>query len=287
MEFNKNDIEYYLVNKSFKELSEEELKIVQGAVANEAEYNELRNLLLVMQEVPSEELLMPDASIKQSLVAEFEKVNSAKVVPIKKEEKTKQRKGIFWLSIAASVALVIGLFLSKDALFPKNETQIAQLDSKDTPTQEEDFDLTREKTEVEEITAESNETEIVQNQKATDKDEAKQSSVLVLSPSNIKVKDKSVKFRPSSTSEGKSAASKFGFDTKSADDLLLIDLEMEEEFIENEAREIYDVAEVSDFYESSSGAVRLEEDNKLMNEITTSVSLKDDEDLIDLLYTAL
>jgi len=286
MKFTENDIEFYLLNKSYKDLSQEELKRVGEAVKDEVEYNELRNLLLVMQEVPAEELLIPNASTKQKLVAEFEKVNAVKVVPIQHEEKeTKKRKGIFWLSVAASIALVVGLFLSKDALFPKNESQLAQLEQKNTQNIKEDIKVLKEGSKNSIIKSDEvrvlNDNEDLENIEDLDQ----------LETESISINDKELEVMPNKRtampqfSEVTASAGnklKIEPETAPAEDFVLMDVE---ELNEKEVITAFD--EVSDLDDTTLGAVKLNDGDKALSQITTSVSLKKDEELIDLLYTAM
>lgn len=136
MEFNKKDIEYYLLNKEYDALSTEELKIVGEGIPSKEEYSSMRQLLLVMEEAPLENELTPNAEIKDSLVAAFEKSrweqgigtkNETKIVPIHKEKENK-RRGVFWFSIAASIVLLVGLFLNREFLFMPENNQLAMLE---------------------------------------------------------------------------------------------------------------------------------------------------------------
>ncbi len=307
MDFNKNDIEYYLLTKEYNSLTKEELAFVSDTIVSEAEYNSLRQLLLVMEEAPVEELLEPNPQIKEDLVIDFEKArwqkgaaaaSTAKVIPLKEERKHK-KNGLFWLSIAASLALLIGLYMSKDSFFNSSDNQMAQLEQKvvkETKTPK----LEVEKQEETAVPFEdSNELEAAIVEEKTNT--ASQSSPIITQRNELMTnKDNKIAAGQTPTIEDA--------------DVLLEEDDLAEETItigsangkrdnysldqelSNDASNTFSSAEVvvaDKILEKElalvavDGEVSQDKNSKLTTSVKESVSLKGDKELIDLLYTAL
>lgn len=137
MNFNKNDIEFYLLTKDYEALTPEEFAIVSEGVKSKEDYLVLKQLLLAMEEAPADIELTPNPELKDRLVADFEKARwnkgvgatKAKVVPLQKEESKKKKGGLFWISIAASITLVIGIYYNREVLFVSTDDQLAFVDT--------------------------------------------------------------------------------------------------------------------------------------------------------------
>jgi hypothetical protein len=70
--YDPEDIESLLITKQFAELYPEEKEFVLRHISDEEQYNSMRKMLIEIREISkSEDLLMPDASIKKNLMAEF------------------------------------------------------------------------------------------------------------------------------------------------------------------------------------------------------------------------
>ncbi|MFN6378195.1 MAG: hypothetical protein ACK4WD_02905 [Flavobacteriales bacterium] len=70
--YDPEDIESLLITKQFAELYPEEKEFVLRHISDEEQYNSMRKMLIEIREISkSDDLLMPDASIKKNLMAEF------------------------------------------------------------------------------------------------------------------------------------------------------------------------------------------------------------------------
>ncbi len=70
--YDPEDIESLLINKQFAELYPEEKEFVLRHLDGEEQYDSMRKMLIEIREISkSDDLLMPDASIKKNLLAEF------------------------------------------------------------------------------------------------------------------------------------------------------------------------------------------------------------------------
>lgn len=302
MDFNKNDIEFYLLTKDYDSLTKEELTFVKEAVETEEEYNSLRQLLLVMKEAPEEELLVPNPQIKENLVTAFEKARfqkgvtattSTKLIDIKDEKKRK--KSVFiWLSIAASIAILVGLFMRNNNLF-NNESndqmaelkqeELVELESentkKQTPKLIENLDAEEE---IEEIVSEDNLSEpAVSIPEVTNKREkfiSEDKNNVFLSKSKVKND-----FGRSAEAEYEEVigSNSFGdlnsklensISNESTTSSAIVDMELADEVAVSAPYDLDDNSYVN-------------KKDKVSSPITKSVSLKEDKDMLSLLYTAL
>lgn len=302
MDFNKNDIEFYLLTKDYDSLTKEELTFVKEAVETEEEYNSLRQLLLVMKEAPEEELLVPNPQIKENLVTAFEKARfqkgvtattSTKLIDIKDEKKRK--KSVFiWLSIAASIAILVGLFMRNNNLFNNesndqmaelNQEELVELESentkKQTPKLIENLDAEEE---IEEIVSEDNLSEpAVSIPEVTNKREkfiSEDKNNVFLSKSKVKND-----FGRSAEAEYEEVigSSSFGdlnsklensISNESTTSTAIVDMELADEVAVSAPYDLDDNSYVN-------------KKDKVSSPITKSVSLKEDKDMLSLLYTAL
>lgn len=297
MNFNKNDIEFYLLTKEYDALTKEELTIVNEAVDSKEEYQSLKQLLLVMDEAPSEVELEPAPEIKEKLVTAFEKarwgtevgiVSESKIIPLKKE-KNKKKGGFLWISIAASLTLLIGLFLNREALFMPKNTQLALAETKDVK-------------------------EIEQPKKGIDKSEKEDFKVETINDNNlvVEIEESSTEAASTellnvpSTGDAKRIINNNAGSYKWSNE---VEEELVDDFLDEEVAEDVDLASfISKDVKSNQlteSTVELEPNvtmsksvafsdesfssntEKDFSSVSESVSLKDDKDLIGLLYTAL
>jgi hypothetical protein len=71
--YDPEDIESLLLNKQFAELYPEEKEFVLRHISDEEQYNSMRRMLIEIREISqSDDLLTPDASIKKNLLAQFD-----------------------------------------------------------------------------------------------------------------------------------------------------------------------------------------------------------------------
>lgn len=300
MNFNKNDIEFYLLTKEYDALTKEELTIVSEAVNSKEEYQSLKQLLLVMDEAPAELELEPAPEIKEKLITSFEKarwgtevgiVSESKVIPLKKE-KNKKRGGFLWISIAASLTLLIGLFLNREALFMPENNQLALVETKEVKEVEQPkngIDKSEKETEslkvetinesnnlvveIEESSAEAVSTELLNVPSTGDAKRIINNNAASYKWSNEVEEELVDDFLDEEVAEDVDLASLINKDVRSNQ---LAESSVEPEFnISKNENLAFSDANFSSNTEKGSSSV---------NE---SVSLKDDKDLIDLLYTAL
>lgn len=295
MEFNKNDIEYYLLTKEYSSLTKEELIIVSEAVETEAEYDALRQLLLVMEEAPVEELLVPKPEVKESLIATFEKARwekgvttstSAKVVDLK-EDNGRKKNGFIWLSIAASLALLVGLFLTKDNFINDTDNQMAQLEQ----------ELVKQTNELEEVGSVK---EVTTNtSKVVETEIEKKSDILEGNKEQI---DEDVPNEIKDLSRDEEVIDEFNdliiieqFEKEASPNIGEVETESKitttDKFASKKTNAISDMSMDKEMLAETVNLddVTLTKDSYYGNasSISQSVSLKDDKELLSLLYTAL
>jgi hypothetical protein len=307
MDFNKNDIEYYLLTKEYNSLTKQELAFVSDAVASEAEYNSLRQLLLVMEESPTEELIQPNPQIKDDLVTAFEKArwqrgaatdSTAKLVPIKEENKN-NKNGLFWLSIAASLALLVGLYMSKDSFFNSADKQMAELKQEVVKESEASKleEIKKEKAETpiedsEELEAfevENNTKEppqaspnkLQEKEVMTNKDNKKGAGQTPITEDlDLLLEEEDIIEETVIVGSANSKSDDYAFDQESRDEPSITfssaELELDDEVMEAELASVTLDDEVSK-----------DKNSKLTTSVKESISLKGDKELIGLLYTAL
>jgi len=112
----KIDVEFYLLNREYNELTTEEHAIVKEYVESEQEFNEMKAVLMGAGDFFNEEKeLEPNPAIKAALLKEFDKqqpagaywLNGIFVSLFPKEKKIYQKPGMQLIGLAASVLLVI------------------------------------------------------------------------------------------------------------------------------------------------------------------------------------
>ncbi len=140
----KDDIEYYLLNREYSELYGQEKIFVDEHVGSEQEFNEMKAMLHGVGDIfREEEELTPDPAIKANLMREFEKkkpaagywLNGMLVAYFPKKEKFHKRPGVQLIGMAASVALMIGIFtqLNTDTTID-DQHQVVQEETIEEPT---------------------------------------------------------------------------------------------------------------------------------------------------------
>lgn len=294
MNFNENDIEYYLLTKEYTSLSSKELEFVKEAIPTEEEYNSMRQLLLAMEEVPLEDELTPNPEIKDSLVTAFEKARwekgvgtkeAAKVVSIN-QEKDNRKKGVFWFSIAASIVLLIGLFLNREYLFLPENNQLAMLDEPKN-VEEKNKELSSNKENIAEVdmdnetesTIEYEENELLDNNEvATIIEEDSESSSINREETSLEYK--TITSQPSAGNQ------------------LALNEVTEKEIIAEGSFDDSEVIAFADEVAEESGFANLSDKDLTSMKVSTSAasstivtsesqSLEGDKEMIDLFYTAL
>ncbi len=130
MNYSKEDIEYYLINKEYHELTADELGFISSEVKSEKEFNQLKKLMdsLLIQ---NEAEIQPDPAIKSVLMNEFRQkskfnkiwYNSLVIQLFPKDKKIHRMPGVQLAGIAASLLLIINIVFI-DPPF-KNNNEIA------------------------------------------------------------------------------------------------------------------------------------------------------------------
>jgi len=112
----KMDVEFYLLNREYNELSSDELAIVKEHVESEQEFNEMKAVVMGVGNIFKEEKeLEPNPAIKVALLKEFDKqqpagaywLNGIFVSLFPKEKKLFQKPGMQLIGLAASVLLIV------------------------------------------------------------------------------------------------------------------------------------------------------------------------------------
>lgn len=147
MNYTKEDIEYYLINREYHELSADELGFISSEVKSEKEFNQLKKLMTsLIEDKKTEEIIEPDPSIKIALMKEFN--NKSKINKIwyntlliqlfPKEKRLYQMPGIQIAGVAASLLLVLNVFLTNDPTYKENQVakNIELINEEENPSTE-------------------------------------------------------------------------------------------------------------------------------------------------------
>ena len=129
------DVEFYLLNREYNELSSDELGIVNEHVDSEQEFNEMKAVVMGVGNFFKEDReLAPNPAIKAALLKEFDKhqparaywLNGILVSLFPKEKKSFQKPGMQLIGLAASVLLILTIaFNANDDI---NKTKLTQYD---------------------------------------------------------------------------------------------------------------------------------------------------------------
>ena len=118
------DVEFYLLNREYNELSSDELAIVSEHVESEQEFNEMKAVVMVAGNLFKEEReLEPNPAIRALLLKEFHKQQPARAYLLNgifvslfpKEKKLFQKPGMQLLGLAASVLLIVTIAFNGNA----------------------------------------------------------------------------------------------------------------------------------------------------------------------------
>ena len=129
----KMDVEFYLLNREYNELSSDELAIVHEHAESEQEFNEMKAVLMGAGNFFKEEKeLEPNPAIKAALLKEFDKQQPARaywlngifVSLFPKEKKIYQKSGMQLIGLAASVLLIVTIGFNGNADI--NNSKLAQ-----------------------------------------------------------------------------------------------------------------------------------------------------------------
>lgn len=138
----KMDVEFYLLNRDYNELTIDELAIVKEHVESEQEFNEMKAVVMGVGNIFKEEReLEPNPAIKVALLKEFDKqqpagaywLNGIFVSLFPKEKKLFQKPGMQLIGLAASVLLIVAIAFNGDT--DMNNSILAQ--NEDFKTEEE------------------------------------------------------------------------------------------------------------------------------------------------------
>jgi len=138
----KMDVEFYLLNRDYNELTIDELAIVKEHVESEQEFNEMKAVVMGLGNILKEEKeLEPNPAIKVALLKEFDKQQPAGVYWLNgiftslfpKEKKLFQKPGMQLIGLAASVLLIVTIAFNGNT--DMNNSTLAQ--NEDFKTEEE------------------------------------------------------------------------------------------------------------------------------------------------------
>ncbi len=141
----KMDVEFYLLNRDYNELTIDELAIVKEHVESEQEFNEMKAVVMGVGNIFKEEKeLEPNPAIKVALLKEFDKqqpagaywLNGIFVSLFPKEKKLFQKPGMQLIGLAASVLLIVTIAFNGNT--EMNNSTLAQ--NEDFKTEEEAFE---------------------------------------------------------------------------------------------------------------------------------------------------
>ena len=138
----KMDVEFYLLNRDYNELTIDELAIVKEHVESEQEFNEMKAVVMGVGNIFKEEKeLEPNPAIKVALLKEFDKqqpagaywLNGIFTSLFPKEKKLFQKPGMQLIGLAASVLLIVTIAFNGNT--DMNNSTLAQ--NEDFKTEEE------------------------------------------------------------------------------------------------------------------------------------------------------
>lgn len=156
----KMDVEFYLLNREYNELTPDERAIVNEHVESEQEFNEMKAVVMGAGNFFKEEKeLEPNPAIKAALLKEFDKQQPARaywlngifVSLFPKEKKIYQKPGMQLIGLAASVLLIVTIGFKGNADI--NNSTLAQNEEVKTEEQtiKEVIELDKKEIEVENI----------------------------------------------------------------------------------------------------------------------------------------
>jgi len=138
MNYTKEDIEFYLIHKEYHELSSDELGFISSEVKSENEFNQLKKLMVsLIDEKVNETDIQPDPAIKSVLMREFREkskinkvwYNSLLIQLFPKEKSIYRMPGVQLAGIAASLLLVLNIFILNDPIKKDNHVALNNNDS--------------------------------------------------------------------------------------------------------------------------------------------------------------
>ena len=156
----KMDVEFYLLNRDYNELTIDELSIVKEYVESEQEFNEMKSVVVGVSNLSKEEKqLEPNPAIKAALLKEFDKqkpagaywLNGMYISLFPKEKKLYQKPGMQLIGLAASVLLIVTIAFNSNADI--NNSVLAQNEGVES---EEETVETHSKLEIDEANEEKN-----------------------------------------------------------------------------------------------------------------------------------
>jgi|TARA_B110000438_G_C15735010_1_gene615930 hypothetical protein len=119
MNYSENDIEYYLLNKEYIELNSVERAFVSKEINSEEQYNELKKLFSSFNNNSiAKNTIEPNSTIKTNLIAEFKQHNNQNKIWLNsvftglfpKEKKIISMPGTQLVGIAASLLIIITIY---------------------------------------------------------------------------------------------------------------------------------------------------------------------------------
>ena len=141
MNYSKKDIEYYLINKDYTELSIQEKAFISNEIKSEEEYNNLKKLFSSFESnTISNNPLEPNPIIKTELINKFRQHNNQNKIWLNvvfttlfpKNKKIISMPGVQLCGIAASLILILSIynnyeFSNSSSPISLNENQVEQL----------------------------------------------------------------------------------------------------------------------------------------------------------------
>ena len=141
MNYSKKDIEYYLINKDYTELSIQEKAFISNEIKSEEEYNNLKKLFNSFESnTISNNPLEPNPIIKTELINKFRQHNNQNKIWLNvvfttlfpKNKKIISMPGVQLCGIAASLILILTIytnyeFSNSNSPISLNENQVEQL----------------------------------------------------------------------------------------------------------------------------------------------------------------
>lgn len=112
-----------MIHKKFSQLSEEEKKIVLELLGSESEYEDMRKVLIdIKQSLTEEEEIIPDESIKSSLLQQFKDkhTNTPKIIKLT-SRKSILHKPVYQIAAVGLIVIGIGILLFNNGFFKNDE----------------------------------------------------------------------------------------------------------------------------------------------------------------------
>lgn len=287
MKYSKNDIEYLLLNKSYDELNANEVSLISAEINNKKEYEELQQLLInITSNSDKTELIKPNPLIKTLLMDEFKNkhksnkiwLNSFVATLFPKDKKIMAMPGFQLSGIAASLAILFTIFINYDLNSENSELANNEL----TTITISDSSKSKDQTLNENKIGTNDSSSPISSTLADEKLHVSEAEIIELEEEPTEANEIAI------LSELSSSEIAIAQEMENTSELMDVGLSFEDEIFESDGiRENALIISGSTEPVSALRAKRTAAKEMENNAITVCRSLKDDQELIALFFTAL